>query len=256
MSGAFKTGSWLTKLPSACCLVLTVMACLWLPEARAFERIVTLSPGLAEWSAAILGDGQAKAKIIGVSEYSHYPEFLKAVKTIGPYPQINVEKIVSLRPDLVLAAEEYNRPEQLEQLKRLKLPLVILPAEHFHSMSAWIKQLGQALHEERAASEQTKIWQSALEELGRKKKGIRQRLFIEIQHQPLVTVGAPSFLTDAFSLIGYESVFSKLPQAYPKVSKESVLKENPEIILILDLRETKNLKLKLIKIKLTRFSSI
>jgi len=221
-------------------LLLFIQLALNCSQAAAFERIITLSPGLAEWTAAVLGDQLAKTKIIGVSEYSYYPSFLKAVKTIGPYPQINVERIASLKPDLVLAAEEYNRPEQLEQLKRLKLPLVILPAEHFASMAGWITQLGQALKQEKAAGEQVKLWQSALSELGRMKKPVRQRLFIEIQHQPLVTVGAPSFLTDSFALVGFDNVFARLPQAYPKVSKESVLKENPELILILDLTGAKD----------------
>ncbi|MBC7396437.1 MAG: ABC transporter substrate-binding protein [Bdellovibrionales bacterium] len=205
----------------------------------AFERIVTLAPGLTEWTAAILGDAKAGSKIVGVSEYSLYPESMKKKVSVGPYPQLNIEKIASLKPDLVVASSEYNRPQQLEQLRRLKLPLVVVPLEDFNAMPEWILKLGRALQEEKAAAGQASEWTKELDALKKSKKGPLQRLFIEVQHQPLVTVGGPSFLTDAFSAIGYENVFRELSQGYPKVSKEAVLKASPDAIFILDLTGVK-----------------
>jgi ABC-type Fe3+-hydroxamate transport system substrate-binding protein len=203
-------------------------------QAFAFSRIVTLAPVLSEWTAEVLGQATAEKIILGVSEYSYYPAYLKKIPTVGAYVKLNIEAIARLKPDLVIGSEEYTRPEQIEQLKRLKLPLVMLAKENFLEMATWIKQLGEVLHEPKNAEALATRWTAEVKALTvYQKKSIS--FFLEVQHQPLVTVGGSSFLNDAFTVVGYKNIFRSLPQAYPKVSKEAVLKENPEKILIMDL---------------------
>ena len=206
--------------------------------AQAFERIVTLSPLLSEWSAELLGDAKAKKVLMGVSEYSDFPEFLRGKPTIGPYHQLQVEKITALKPDLVLASEEYNLPNQIEQLRRLGLPVRVVKPERFNSMPEWIKDLGAILKEEAGAKKASGRWSRDMLAL-KKQKAHRpkKRVLIEIQHQPLITVGGVSFLSDAFLVVGLQNIFQSLQQGYPKVTKESVLKESPEEVYILDLRD-------------------
>jgi iron complex transport system substrate-binding protein len=212
-----------------------VLLCFGLPLAQAapFERVVTLSPLIAEWVVEIEGQKRAESNLVGVSEFSNYPEFLSHKPTIGPYPQIKVEAIAALKPDLVIASEEYNRVEQIEQLRRLKLNVQVLPREKFNEMHAWIRALGQVLHEEKKAIAAASRWTRSLKEL-RGMKGIRHRYFIEIQHEPLITVGGESFITEAFREIGFQNIFENLKAGYPKVSIEAVLTENPETIFILN----------------------
>lgn len=201
-------------------------------SAQAAERIVTLAPVLAEWSAEILGVKEAKTQIVGVSEYSDYPVELKTIERIGPYPQINIEKIASLKPTLVIASSEYNRGDQLEKLKRLKLRVEILPIEKFSSMEEWIRKLGGVLNAPKEASLAAARWKKSVQEL---KKGTPKRVLIQVQDSPIVVVGGDSFLNEAFAAIGMQNVFSDLKQSYPKVSREAVLKENPDVIYIIDL---------------------
>jgi iron complex transport system substrate-binding protein len=203
-------------------------------EARAgFQRIVCLNPVLSEWVAEILGREASLKRVVGVSEYSNHPAFLKEISSIGPYPKLHVERIAALKPDLVLGSEEYNIPEQLEQLKRLKLNVVSLKKESFHSMEEWIGSLGKALGEGEGASKAKVRWKSLREAL-RKTSGALQRVFIEVQHRPLIAVGGESFLSEALEVVGYQNVFSGIKSGYPKVSIESVLKADPERILILN----------------------
>jgi iron complex transport system substrate-binding protein len=219
--------------PNAILFLFLSLSC---APAHAFDRVVSLAPVLSEWTAEILGQARSEKVILGVSEYSNYPEYLKSIPTVGAYFKLNIEKIAALKPDLIIASSEYNRPEQLEQLKRLKLPIEILPKEKFSEMPAWIEHLGAVLGEKAAGEKLSKRWKSevaALAASAKKKKSAR--LFLEVQHSPLVTIGGDSFLNDAFSLVGYENIFKSLSQSYPKVSKESVLKENPEVVFILDL---------------------
>lgn len=208
-------------------------------SAHAFQRIVTLSPLLSEWSAELLGDAKAKKVLMGVSEYSDFPEFLRGKPTIGPYHQLQIEKIAALKPDLILASEEYNLPNQIEQLRRLGLPVRVVKPEHFHSMPEWVMELGVILKEEAGAKKAASRWSRDLLAL-KKQKATRpkKRVLIEIQHQPLITVGGVSFLSDAFTVVGLQNVFQALQQGYPKVSKEAVLKEKPDAVYILDLRDT------------------
>jgi len=199
----------------------------------AFNRVVSLNPVVSEWVAEILGDGEAKRVMVGVSEYSNYPEYLQERVHVGPYPQLNIEKIAGLKPDLVLGAEEYNRAEQIEQLKRLKLNVRVLRRESFAGMAEWIEELGRALEQPTLAKKAAQKWRDGLAAL-QKPKAAPVKVFIEIQHVPLITVGGASFLTEALERVGYHNVFSQLESGYPKVSIEAVIKADPDRVFILD----------------------
>jgi iron complex transport system substrate-binding protein len=195
-------------------------------------RIVALNPLIAEWTAEILGPEYSKIKIVGVSEYSDHPETLKALPTVGPYPKISVEQVAKLKPDLVLASEEYNLPEHLEQIRRLKLNLKVLPREQFSSFGSWIEQLGQALQEEGRAKRVRKNWDQELSKI-RAKTGRTLSYFFEVQHEPLIAVGGESFISNALSAVGFRNIFEDLRSGYPKVSTESVVKANPDFVFVL-----------------------
>ena len=214
------------------CYLISAATCF--AEKRTENRIVTLAPVLSEWTAELLVQSHSEKDLIGVSEYSYYPAFLKKIQTVGSYAKLNIEAIARLKPDLVIASSEYNRSEQLEQLRRLHVPIEVLPRETFFGMGDWIKNLGRILNRKEAAEKLASRWNSEAKALVTRKREPK-RFFLEIQHQPLVTIGKDSFLNDAFTSVGYENIFKSLPQGYPKVSTEAVLKENPEKIFILDL---------------------
>ena len=201
--------------------------------ALAWNRIVTLNPMISEWTAEVLGKEKSLQKIVGASEYSNYPDFMKKVDTVGPYPQVQIEKILSLNPDIIVASSEYNRPDQLEQLRKLKLKVVTLPREEFLKMEGWITELGRVLGEDARAKVVVGEWRRGLAAL--KPRARVKRVFFEIQYQPLITVGHESFMNEAFEKIGYENIFSDLPLAYPKISKEAVLEKNPEEVLVFEM---------------------
>ena len=221
-------------------LTVTFFSVFFVTSVRADEatRYVTLSPVIAEWVSEILGQNEIEKKLVGVSEYSQYPKFLEKIKTIGPYPQIQVEAVLKLKPTLVLASSEYNRADQIEALKKLKLKVEVLPKETFSEMEAWILKLGQAISEPEKAKLAAKKWKQGIQYLETKLSMNTPRLkrvMIQVQDSPLIVVGGDSFLNEAFEKIGFQNIFKDMKQAYPKVSRESVLKENPEAIFILDL---------------------
>lgn len=145
-------------------------------EVRAFDRIVTLTPSLSEWTATLLGEAKAKKAIVGVSEFSQYPAYLKSVDLVGPYPKLAVEKIASLKPDLVLASAQANQHDQIEQLRRLRLNVQVLPVEKFSEMAEWIVNLGEILHEKKAAEAVQKEWIRGVNDLKRTQSKAQQTL--------------------------------------------------------------------------------
>lgn len=202
-------------------------------QALGAERIVTLNPMVAEWTAEIIGSQDTQKKLIASSEYSNYPDVLKKVPTIGPYPNIQIEKIVSLKPDLIIGSSEYNRPDQMETLKKLGLKVEILPKENFQKMGEWILSLGLALGEKEKAAKAVLSWNAGLKKLV--SKGSRKSVFFLVQNQPLITVGSDSFINDAFERIGIDNVFKNIQQSYPKVSKEAVLEKKPAEIFVFEM---------------------
>ena len=154
---------------------------------------------ISEWTAEVLGKEKSLQKIVGASEYSNYPDFMKKVDTVGPYPQVQIEKILSLNPDIIVASSEYNRPDQLEQLRKLKLKVVTLPREEFLKMEGWITELGRVLGEDARAKVVVGEWRRGLAAL--KPRARVKRVFFEIQYQPLITVGHESFMNEAFEKI-------------------------------------------------------
>ena len=199
----------------------------------AWNRIVTLNPMASEWAAEIMGEESALKKIVGVSEYSNFPEYMKKVQTIGPYPQIHIEGVLSLKPDLVVASAEYNRPEQIEKLKKLKLNVIVLPRESLFKMEEWILAYGKALNEKASALRAVKKWNLALAEI--KKPNSIKNVFLQIQFQPLITVGQKSFLNDAFEIIGFKNIFKSIDLSYPKISMEAVIEKNPDEVFVFEM---------------------
>jgi ABC-type Fe3+-hydroxamate transport system substrate-binding protein len=197
------------------------------------SRIVTLAPVISEWVTEILGPEYSRKSIVGVSEYSNHPAWLKDKPSVGPYPQPGLEAILALKPDLVLGSEEYTRPEQVERMRKLGLPVKVLRKERFSEMEDWIEALGGLLGDQKGAARAVEKWR-------RSKRGIRRgpgpyrKVFIEIQHEPLITVGAGSFLAEALRESGFETVFADLQEGYPKVTLESVIRRNPDWIFVLN----------------------
>lgn len=205
------------------------------------HRIVTLAPSLAELASEILGD--SLDRIVGVSEYTDYPPGLKKRESIGPYHKVNLEKILSLHPDLVLATEDGNAKDQILHLRELKIPVVVVSGETLEKVEESFRLVALALGNPKEGDR----------ELGQFKKGIeniRQRararpvpkikVLLQLGEDPLVVVGKGSFLHQALELVGAENIYADSTQHYPKPAVEDVLHRNPDVILVLALDQ--NLK--------------
>ncbi len=200
------------------------------------SRIVTLVPSLAELTADILGDDIEK--IVGVSEYTNYPPALKTRISIGPYYRFNIEKVVSLKPDLVLATTDGNPKDQVLHLRELGIPVLVVKTGRLREIEDSILIVARALGKTTRGDQMLAQFRQGIDRIReRAKKREKKKTLVQVGGNPLVVVGGKSFLNEAIEIIGATNLYQDAKQGYPKPGVEDVVKRNPEIILVLAMDE-------------------
>lgn len=192
------------------------------------QRIVTLAPSLAELTyAAGAGD-----KLVGVSAWSDYPEAARKLPQIGGYGKIDLERLLRLRPDLVIGWRSGNAPGDLERLERLGIPLYITEARHLADIPRQIEAIGQLAGTLAQARRAAAAFRGELGELERKYAGAHPvSVFYQIWHRPLITVNGSHLIDEVIRLCGGVNPYAGLSAATPTVSLESLLAADPAVIV-------------------------
>ncbi|VVN20674.1 Vitamin B12-binding protein [Pseudomonas fluorescens] len=200
-------------------------------QALAVERVVSLAPSLSE----IVVELGAADLLAGVLDGGERPADLAKVPSVGHYGQLDMERLLSLNPDLILLWPGSVGPAQREQLQRLNIPVYIAEP---HSLEQLTTQV-QAIAEQVGRAEAGRQLAARLRQ---RLAGLRQRyqqaepvrVFYQVWDQPLYTVGGGQIISDALSVCGARNVFDDLKLPAPQVSIESVLQRDPELILVGD----------------------
>tara|TARA_B100001564_G_C20620793_1_gene662251 strand:- start:128 stop:1012 length:885 start_codon:yes stop_codon:yes gene_type:complete len=192
------------------------------------ERIISLAPSLTELMFAI-GAGD---KLKGVIEYSDFPLEAKSLPVIGRFDLLDVEKILELRPDLVIAWKGGSPKSSVEQLKKLGLTVYIAELNDLTSISIQMDKLsklaGTANEARKSIREFNQTYESLVAEYSHR---VAVKTFYQVWNNPLITVGGNELINDIIELCGGSNVFRNIKQIAPKVSVESVLVANPEVII-------------------------
>ena len=206
------------------------------------QRIVTLLPSLGELAADIAG--QELSRIVGVSEYTDYPPALKHVESIGPYHRFSVEKVLSLKPDLVLASSDGNSKDQVMRLRELGIPVVVIRTENFAQIEESMIKVAQAMGQEgrgRQMAEQLRTGIQRVRERSLKRSGTPLKVLIQIGDDPLVVAGGNTFLQEALEAIGARNPYARASVHYPRPSLEDVIQQKPDVIIVLSLGQDKRI---------------
>jgi iron complex transport system substrate-binding protein len=197
------------------------------------KRIISLAPSITE--ALYLLD--VEKSIVGVTSYCKYPKQAQQKEKIGTILTPNIEKIYSLKPDLVLATKEINRPNSILKLQELGLNVVVFDArKDFNDICNQFLQLGKILGKERKAK---KIIDDAKKQLTKIQKRIanlpKVRVFWEVGAKPLVSVAKGTFADEIISLAGGINIAKNSKVKYPRYSLEEVIKQDPEVIILVEM---------------------
>lgn len=194
------------------------------------EKIVSLIPSNTEIAFALgLGD-----QVVGVSDFDNYPEEAAAKEKIGGM-EINIEKIISLQPNLVLAhASAMNGTDGLQQLKDAGLTvLVINDAQNFDQVYDSIAMIGKATGESKKADELIKSMKDKLAEIKAKAGEIKEKkkVLVEVSPAPEVfTTGKNTFMDDMITLINAENIAND-QEGWIKIDQEEMIGRNPDVII-------------------------
>jgi len=192
------------------------------------QRIAALSPGATElvWAAGA-GD-----KVVAVVAFSDYPPAARDVVSVGSHVRLDVERLLSLKPDLIIGWETGNPREQMALLESFGLPVFTIEPRRFDDVASVLRRLGRLAGTSRVADAEATRFLAGIESL-REKYSDRSPVdvFYEVWHQPLMTVSDDHLIGKVLTLCGGRNVFGTLPTLVPKLDTEAVLVADPEVIL-------------------------
>lgn len=195
------------------------------------KRIVSTAPSITETLFA-LGVGD---RVVGVTTFCRYPPETARIPKIGNYLRPDVEAILALRPDLVIAEKTMVR--QAISLPDLKLRLLEVDDTDIRGVLESIRAIGEATGATPAAELLCRRIQTELEDIGRRTSSLRRRKVMFVvgrtpgRIEDLIVTGQGSYLDELIRIAGGENVFGDARAAYAKVSLEEVLTRSPEVII-------------------------
>ncbi|HEY6140465.1 MAG TPA: cobalamin-binding protein [Thermoanaerobaculia bacterium] len=214
---------------SAAAAVLLLLGAGQAGAATAPKRIVTLAPSCGEMVAG-LGLGDA---IVGVTEYTDWPARAKTLPKVGSYVQLNIEAIVALKPNLVIATDDGNPPATLRRLERAGLRVVTLTLRDFAGIQQSMLRLGaitgRTAEARRAVAEMTRVADCVA---ARTRTAKKPRVLFAYQLAPIVSAGKGTFTTELLAMAGADSITANVAQSYPRLTSESIVASAPEVIVV------------------------
>ena len=196
--------------------------------AKPAGRVISMAPHVTEMLFAA-GGGK---RIVGAVSYSDYPEAAKSIPRIGSNREVDLERIIALKPDLIVAWMHNSSERQIEMVKQLGIPVFQSDPQTLENIPDNVVRLGQLMGTEAEAKATAARLRQQLSSLrGRYANRPPVRTFYQVWDKPLYTLSGKHIVTDALRLCGGENIFDKLTTIAPMVSVESVLQADPEVVI-------------------------
>jgi iron complex transport system substrate-binding protein len=234
-----KHSALLSSLLGAFALLIPALACAFtvmdddgntieLPGPAA--RIVSLAPG----ATAMLFAAGAGDRIVGTSAYSDEPEAAKRIERIGDSVSFDLERILALRPDVVVVWSGGTAPMQIARLQRVGLRIYHHHLARLDAIPDSVRRLGHLTGTDaRAQAAAADLAQQIATLRGRYSSNVGASVLIQLWDRPIFTVGRDEILTDVIHACGFRSAYEDLAEVSPAVTIESVLARDPDIVLAL-----------------------
>lgn len=188
-------------------------------------RILALTPHACEMLYAI-GAGE---QVVGAVSFCDYPEQAKRLLRIGSYERINVEAALRLKPDLAVVLSR--NVVGVEMLEKMGVTVMVSNPDSFESMFADILKLGDITRRQDAATTLVSGLRKRLQKV-RALPRSNVAVFYEVWHDPMLTAGGPSFISDLIHEAGGRNIFADIAVETPHVNVEAVIRARPELIVI------------------------
>jgi iron complex transport system substrate-binding protein len=211
---------WKRFIPHPSALIpLLILACAQPQEKpREIRRVVSLAPNVTEMLFA-LGCGP---KVVGTDTFSDYPEGVNRLPRVGGV-EPNIERIVSLHPDLVIASASNAHPNLRRALEAARVPLMVITTDHLSQVETSMRDMGRAL----GCPNPPRVAEALEKE--RRKRAKPPTILFAVWTNPLYVAGSGSFVDDLFVLTGARNAVSA--PGWPQYSFESFAAHPPDVLL-------------------------
>ena len=196
------------------------------------QRIISMSPSITEILFAI----GAKKQIVGVTQFCNYPESAKSISRIGGLLNPSKEQIITLKPDLIIF--HYDSQKFSNFAKQLDIHTITVSFNNLKDIFDSIEKIGQATGNLAGARKTVKIMREQIEGYRKTLKTLKPKSTLLIlgdspdPMRDLYAVGEGSFLDELLVIAGGINIIRNPPTLYPKVSREYIISESPEVILV------------------------
>ncbi|WP_029681074.1 cobalamin-binding protein [Thioalkalivibrio sp. AKL19] len=191
-------------------------------------RIVSLAPHITEVLFAV-GAGD---KLVGVTQHSDFPPEAERIPRIGGYSRIDLERVVQLDPDLVVAWRSGNSASQIERMRELGLNVYVSEPRSFEGVASSMRRMARLAGTEDQGQVAVQAFLDEIETLRLDYEDRAPvRLFYQVWEQPLMTVNDEHLISEAIRLCGGVNVFGHLDRLVPRMDREAVIEADPEVII-------------------------
>jgi vitamin B12 transport system substrate-binding protein len=191
-------------------------------------RIIALAPHIVE----ILYDIGAGDQIIGTTDFADYPEQAKSIPRIGSYAKLQIERVIELQPDLIIAWQSGNPSDDLNRLAQLGFTIVYSEPKTFDDIAREIRQFGQLsghYQQAKRLSEKMLARLTGLKKLYQNKAKIT--VFYELWSRPLTTIAKGSWPQQHLNICQANNPFEQVPTPFPQINIEQVLLTPVDLII-------------------------
>lgn len=193
------------------------------------ERVVSLAPNLTENIFAV-GAGD---RLVGVTTFCNYPEEARKVAKVGDTISPNMETIIALKPQIVFVSTASQIETFTKQLEAQNITVFVMNPKSLDDVLTNLNQLGEIFGTRMQTAELLNSLQTRIIEINENVAGKPKiKTFVQISKDPLFTIGKESFLTEIIERAGGVSVTKDVETAYPKLSKETALALNPDVLIL------------------------
>jgi len=220
-------------------------------ESAGQQRIVSLAPNITEILFAVGAGGT----LVGVTTYCDYPQEASRITKIGEFTNVNMEKIVALKPDLAIGTRDGNPPEVLQGLRKLGIRVETFQPATFEETCESIVEIGKLVGEESNARALRDRMTKNCEEVIANRPAKSPGILLLYGSEPLVAAGKGSIGDELIRLAGGKNIMAESPGPYITTNLENIIARNPEVIIDLSMGTEKNSREAALK-KWSRWQSI
>jgi len=191
-------------------------------------RVISLAPHITE----VVYAAGAGEQLVGAVSYSDYPEAARAIPRVGSYDSVSYETLLTLKPDLVLAWHEGNGEDVVTRLQSLGLNVYVGEPRALEDVAESLRVIGVLTGNEQVANAAASHFMqqlNALQETYSSREPVT--VYYQIWNEPLLTLNGDHLISDVVRLCGGRNVFSDAMPLVSRISVESVLRANPQVII-------------------------